>query len=58
VGAAGDHGRASGLAAVEELSVNESQPKEKTFDCLKYEWEIQAEIYEDIKHPTVEEQLG
>jgi hypothetical protein len=32
-------------------------PTKKTFDCLAYKDRVQAEIYEEIKHLTIPEQV-
>ena len=34
-----------------------SQTTEKSFDCLAFKWEVQAEIYQEIKDQTPEQQI-
>jgi hypothetical protein len=33
------------------------QTTEKSFDCLAYKWEVQTEIYQEIKDQTPEQQI-
>jgi hypothetical protein len=34
-----------------------SQTTEKSFDCLAFKWKVQAEIYQEIKDQTPEQQI-
>ena len=34
-----------------------SQTTEKSFDCLAFKWKVQAEIYQEIKDQTREQQI-
>jgi len=34
-----------------------SQTTEKSFDCLAFKWKVQAEIYQEIKGQTPEQQI-
>jgi hypothetical protein len=34
-----------------------SQTTEKSFDCLAFKWKVQAEIYQEIKDQTPDQQI-
>jgi hypothetical protein len=34
-----------------------SQMTDKPFDCLGFKWRVQAEVYQEIKDQTPEEQI-
>ena len=34
-----------------------SQTTEKSFDCLAFKWKVEAEIYQEIKDLTPEQQI-
>ena len=34
-----------------------NQKPEKSFDCLAFKWKVQAEIYQEIKDQTPEQQI-
>ena len=34
-----------------------SQTTEESFDCLAFKWKVQAEIYQEIKDQTPEQQI-
>ncbi|MGD0011384.1 MAG: hypothetical protein ABSE93_22945 [Terriglobia bacterium] len=34
-----------------------SETTEKSFDCLAFKWKVQAEIYQEIKDQTPEQQI-